>query len=109
MREAPSLIIINKLLDLGASVRVFDPIAIEESKKLLGDRDGKIVYCQNQYEASKGADALLLITEWNEFRRISFETLKENMKSPVIFDGRNIYRAKTMRKEGFTYHGMGII
>ncbi|MDR2771929.1 MAG: UDP-glucose/GDP-mannose dehydrogenase family protein [Elusimicrobiota bacterium] len=107
IREAPALVIIDKLLSLGAKVKVFDPAAMKETKKLLGDLDGKIIYAQDQYDATKGVDALFLITEWNEFRHISIETLKNNMKGKVIFDGRNIYDKEVLAKNGFTYYAMG--
>lgn len=106
MREAPSVIIINKLINAGAGVQVFDPVAMEEAKKILGDNE-KIIYSKDQYDAISGADAMLLITEWNEFRRPSLTILKEKLKGKVIFDGRNIYNENLLRKEGFTYYGMG--
>jgi UDPglucose 6-dehydrogenase len=107
MREAPSVVIINKLLEMGASVRVFDPVAMDEAEKIFKQNSPKIFYGADQYDTAQGADALLLITEWNEFRKVSFETLKEKMKGRVIFDGRNIYSSTAAAKEGFTYYGMG--
>ena len=107
MREAPSVVIIDKLLDMGACIRVFDPVAMDEAKKIFKKNEDAIFYGANQYETAQGADALLLITEWNEFRKVSFEILKEKMKGRVIFDGRNIYSPELAAKLGFTYYGMG--
>ena len=105
MREAPSVVVINALLEAGASVSAFDPEAMEECRELhLGDR---IDYAQNPLEALEGADALILVTEWNEFRRPDFERLKSLLAQPVVFDGRNIYSRKTLEGLGFTYYGIG--
>lgn len=104
MRDAPSITIINKLLEAGASIKAHDPEAMDEAKKVFGN---KIEYIQNNYEVVKGADALIVITEWNEFRRPNFEKMKRLMKTPVIFDGRNIYDPEEMRHLGFTYYGIG--
>ncbi len=104
MREAPSINIIEALLKAGAEIRAFDPKAIDEAKKIFGD---KIYYASNQYDALTGADAMLLITEWQEFRNPDFEKIKSLLKSPVIFDGRNQYSPKKMKELGFTYYGIG--
>lgn len=104
MREAPSLTIIDGLLNAGAKVRAFDPVATECARKILEDR---ITYCANETEALQGADALLLVTEWNEFKNPDFDSVKAAMKQPVIFDGRNIYNPQTLRAKGFTYYGIG--
>lgn len=104
MRDAPSITIINKLLEAGASIKAHDPEAMDEAKKVFGN---KIEYVQNNYEVVKGADAVAVITEWNEFRRPNFEKMKRLMKTPVIFDGRNIYDPKEMKSLGFTYYGIG--
>ena len=104
MREAPSITIINKLLEAGAKIKAHDPEAMDEARKVFGNR---IEYIQDNYEVVKGADALVVITEWNEFRRPNFEKMKGHMKTPVIFDGRNIYDPKEMRNMGFTYYGIG--
>ncbi len=106
MREAPSITVINSLLDAGARVKAHDPEAMDEAKKVFGDR---IEYMKDNYAVAKDADALAVITEWNEFRRPNFEKVKGMMKSPVIFDGRNIYEPKEMRELGFTYYGIGRI
>lgn len=104
MREAPSVTIIEELLRRGAVVRGFDPKAMQTAKGYFGER---ITYAENAYDACKNADALLLLTEWNEFRRPNFERLKDLLKAPVIIDGRNQYEAERMAKRGFTYRSMG--
>jgi len=104
IREAPSIVIINSLLEHGAKIRAHDPIANSQVKARFG---GKVEFFANNYEALKGADALAVITEWNEFRRPDFDRMKSLMKRPVIFDGRNIYDPKLMREKGFTYFGIG--
>jgi UDPglucose 6-dehydrogenase len=104
MREAPSLTIINHLLEAGASVHAHDPEAISEAKKHFGDR---ISYSHNQYEPLKGADALVIITEWNEYRNPDFDRLKELLVTPLIFDGRNLYRPERMALAGFEYLPIG--
>ncbi len=104
MREAPSITIINGLLENGASLSVYDPVAIKEARKIF---DGKIEYSRKNYDCLKGADALAVITEWNEFREPDFERMKTLMRSPVIFDGRNILESTKLKNMGFTYYGIG--
>ncbi|MDP2682190.1 MAG: UDP-glucose/GDP-mannose dehydrogenase family protein [Deltaproteobacteria bacterium] len=104
MREAPSITIINKLLEAGAKIKAHDPEAMYEARKVFGNR---IEYIQDNYEVVRDVEALAVITEWNEFRRPNFEKMKGLMKTPVIFDGRNIYDPKEMRNMGFTYYGIG--
>ncbi len=105
MREAPSIVIISRLLEMGATVRAHDPEAVKEAKKIFGDR---ITYSStNQYEILKGADALVIITEWNEYRNPDFERINASLTAPVIFDGRNLYNPRRMREIGFTYHSIG--
>jgi len=105
MREAPALVVIQGLLDAGAKVTAYDPEAIDECRKhLLGDR---IDYTDAPMAALAGADALVLITEWNEFRRPDFEAIKKSLRTPVIFDGRNVYPRATLEKLGFEYFGVG--
>ena len=104
MREAPSVVIINSLLRAGARVTAHDPVAMHEAYKTFKDR---IVLAEDGYEALKGADALAVVTEWNEFRSPDFRRMKKFMKTPVIFDGRNIFNREELRKMGFTYYGMG--
>ncbi|MBI4526903.1 MAG: UDP-glucose/GDP-mannose dehydrogenase family protein [Deltaproteobacteria bacterium] len=104
MRDAPSIPVIEALLAAGARVQVHDPEAENEARKIFGER---VIYHQRNYDALKGADALLVITEWNEFRRPNFQTIKKMLKTPVIFDGRNIYDPVDLRKLGFTYYSIG--
>jgi UDPglucose 6-dehydrogenase len=104
MREAPAIPIITGLLERGATVRAFDPEARGVAKTIFGS---KIHYARNAYDAAKGADALLIVTEWNEFREPDFERLKKLMKQPVIFDGRNIFTPSQVRGLGFTYRSIG--
>ena len=104
MREAPAVPIIEGLLERGARVRAFDPEARQTSRRIF---KSKIHYARSAYDALKGADALLLMTEWNEFREPDFKKMKRAMKHPVIFDGRNIYDPKQIRAFGFTYTSIG--
>jgi UDPglucose 6-dehydrogenase len=104
IREAPALTVIQQLLKAGVTVRAYDPAAMEEMKRKIGT---SIKYLDNNYDALKGADALLVLTEWNDFRRPDFDRMKQLMKQPVIFDGRNVYDPKIMEDRGFTYYGIG--
>ena len=104
MREAPSIVIANELLRRGAKVIAYDPVAIEEAKILLGNR---IAYSDNAYSALQDADALLLITEWREFRSPDWSKVKSELKNPILFDGRNIYDGSDLKSKGFTYYGIG--
>lgn len=104
VREAPSLAIIASLLKAGATVRAYDPEAMEEMKRRIGNT---VKYFDNNYESLKGADALVIATEWNDFRRPDFDRMKTLMKQPVIFDGRNIYDPRVMSERGFVYYGIG--
>jgi len=104
IREAPALVLIEQLLAAGAEVVATDPVAMPAVRKQLGDR---IRFEESNYAAADGADALVLVTEWNEFRRPSFERLKQVMRQPVIFDGRNIWNPPELRAAGFTYTGIG--
>ncbi len=105
MREAPSLVIIQKLLEQGAQVRAYDPVAMKEAEHTLGD---SIYYGKDEYEALIDADALLLVTEWPEFRAPNFNVVGKLLKDKVIFDGRNIYDADELREKGFNYFGIGV-
>jgi len=106
MREAPAVVLMEALLEAGATVCAFDPEAIEECKKNhMGDR---VDYVDAPMDALKGADALILVTEWNEFRRPDFDRIKASLKQPVVFDGRNIYSRKTLEKLGFDYYAIGM-
>jgi UDPglucose 6-dehydrogenase len=104
MRDAPAIPVINALLKAGAKVQAFDPEATQEAKKIFGER---IHYAQHSYDALYGATALLVLTEWNEFRRPDFGRVKQLLKNPVIFDGRNIYDPRDLRKLAFKYFPIG--
>jgi len=104
MREAPAVPIIESLLAAGAEVHVHDPEALNEARKLFGDQ---VQYHRVNYDALNGADGLLIVTEWNEFRRPDFQRIRELMKQPIIFDGRNVYDVNEMRNLGFTYYSVG--
>ena len=104
MREAPAIPIIERLLARGATVRAYDPEAAPVARGIFGDR---ITLCEKSYDALAGADALAIVTEWNEFREPDFEKMRPLMKAPVVFDGRNIYSPEQMRALGFTYFSIG--
>jgi UDPglucose 6-dehydrogenase len=104
MRDAPAIPLIEALLAAGARVQAFDPVAMEEARKIFGDR---IQYTHRNYDALHGASALLILTEWNEFRRPDFERMRNLLAKPVIFDGRNVYDPADVRKLGFSYYSIG--
>ncbi len=104
MREAPAIEVVEGLLAKGATVAVHDPEAMVEARKVFGER---VTYHRVNYEALQGADALLIVTEWNEFRRPDFPRMKQLLRSPLIFDGRNLYEPDVMREHGFTYRPIG--
>ncbi len=104
MREAPSVVLINHLVRAGAKIKAHDPVAMNEADKIFKN---KIELLDDSYETLRGADALALVTEWNEFRTPDFQRMKNLMKTPVIFDGRNIYSQEELKKMGFTYYGIG--
>jgi len=106
MREAPSRTLIDLLLEAGASVQAYDPIAAAEAQRLYAGRPG-LTLCRNAYEAAHGADALAIVTEWQEFRSPDFERLRETLKGPVIFDGRNLYDPPMVGRFGITYYAIG--
>lgn len=105
MRESSSLVIIDMLINAGCKVRVYDPVAMNECKRRLGD---KVTYCLDKYDAAVDADALILVTEWKEFRISSWDVLRKNMRNCVIFDGRNIFDRNEIRDAGFVYYGIGV-
>jgi len=105
MREAPSLVIIKKLLEAGVKVKAYDPVAMKEAEHTLGDT---ITYAEDQYEALIDADCLLLVTEWPEFKVPNFNIVRKLLNAPVIFDGRNIYEIDEMKRKGFEYFCIGI-
>ncbi len=107
MREAPALSLIRGIVREGARVQAYDPEAAKEAKAELKDVDGHVTYCRKSYEACEGADALVLVTEWNEFREPDFDRIKKLLRRPVVFDGRNIYNPETLKELGFAYFGVG--
>ena len=104
MREAPSLVLISRLLDVGCRVKVYDPVAMDECRRRIGD---KVEYCRDMYEAALDADALMLVTEWKEFRVPSYAVLAKTMKEKLILDGRNIYDREEAEENGFRYYKIG--
>ncbi len=104
VREAPALKLVEKLMEAGAGVSAYDPEAVETSRAVLGD---KIIYAENAYSAIEKADALIIVTEWNEFRTPNFSKIKSLLKNPVVFDGRNLYDVEIMQKEGIVYYSIG--
>lgn len=104
MREAPAIVLINNLLAAGATVRAYDPEAEHEARKVFGDR---ITYGQKSYDVLEGAEALVIVTEWNEFRRPNLDRVKSLLKNPIIIDGRNIFEPAKMKEIGFEYEGIG--
>jgi len=104
MREAPALALIQSLLKEGAAVRAYDPKAVPAARQLLGER---VTFTSRSYDAVDGADALVVATEWNEFREPDFKRIRERMRRPAVFDGRNLYNPQTLRELGFHYEGIG--
>jgi len=105
MREAPSLVVIKKLLESGIKVKAYDPVAMDEAKRILGN---SIYYAPDQYDALIDADCLMIVTEWPEFKFPNFNLLRKLLKEQIIFDGRNIYDIAEMKKKGFTYYCIGV-
>jgi UDPglucose 6-dehydrogenase len=104
MREAPSLVLIDQLLAGGATVVAHDPVAMPETRRRLGDR---ITFAESSYDALDGAAALVIVTDWNEYRHPDFERIRRTLAAPVVIDGRNLYDAAKMRRLGFTYDSIG--
>jgi UDPglucose 6-dehydrogenase len=104
MREAPSLTLIDELLARGLTAVVHDPAAMHEAKRRLGDR---VTYASGAYEALDGADALVVVTDWNEYRHPDFRRIKQALRRPIIIDGRNLYAPHRMAEFGFTYISIG--
>jgi len=104
MREAPAVPLIHGMLSAGATVHVYDPEAMDTARQIFGS---KVHYAENNYAALSGADGLALVTEWNEFREPDYGRMHKLMRTPVVFDGRNIYKPETFRAQGFTYYSMG--
>jgi UDPglucose 6-dehydrogenase len=104
MREAKSIEVIDQLLSLGASVRAYDPVAMPAARRMLPPT---VTFCDSPYEAADGADAVVLVTEWNEFKFLNLERLRAAMRRPIVFDGRNIWEPERMRRIGFEYYSVG--
>ena len=107
MREAPSLKVIKELLKEGSHLRLYDPEAMENVKAVLPEDSPRIIYTESPYQAAEGANALLLITEWEEFEDLDLKKIKDIMDNPIIVDGRNVYDIPTMKKLGFEYCSIG--
>ena len=103
IREAPALVLIRWLVERGASVRVHDPEAIDNVRHVFGDQ---LTYCRRM-DALDGADALVIMTEWGDYQRPDFDEMRKRMRSPMVFDGRNLYEPERMRERGFAYHSIG--
>ena len=104
MREAKSIDVVRRLLELGATVRAYDPVATENARTVL---PAAVVYCESPYDAAAEADAVALVTEWNEFKFLNLERLRAVMRRPIVFDGRNLWEPERMRRLGFEYHSIG--
>ena len=104
MRESTALVIIKMLLEAGCVIRAYDPVAMDECRRRIGD---KITYCRDMYDAVLDADALLLLTEWKEFRLPAWAVIKKEMNRPLVIDGRNIFDAEELEENGFEYHCIG--
>ncbi|MCK4533467.1 UDP-glucose/GDP-mannose dehydrogenase family protein, partial [bacterium] len=103
LRNAPAISIIEMLQKEGAKIKVYDPQAMEKAKKILKN----VIFCKDSYLTAQDSDALVILTEWNEFKKLDFKKIKKKLKTPVIIDGRNIYNPALMHKQGFTYEGIG--
>lgn len=107
MREAPSLTLIKELVKHGALLKLYDPVAMEKAKKILKNKKN-IIFCNNEFDSIKNADGIALLTEWSQFRKINFSNIKNAMKNNILFDGRNQYNPKDMKKNGFEYFAIGV-
>jgi UDPglucose 6-dehydrogenase len=103
MREAPSVEIIQELKRLGAHVKAYDPVSMDRAAEMLPE----VTYCATAYDVAKDADALLIVTEWNEFKQLNWEKIRRFMRQPVVVDGRNLYDPAELAARGFTYWGVG--
>ena len=105
IREAPALVLIDQLLQAGAQLKVHDPVAMDNVKDIYGDQ---LAYFDHHYDTLQGSDALIIVTEWNEFRHADFDYILHKLQKPVIFDGRNLYDPDKMKQKGFEYIGIGL-
>jgi UDPglucose 6-dehydrogenase len=103
MREAPAVEIIHLLQNEGTSVKAFDPVAMERARDIIPE----VTYCEDAYEAADGSDAVIVVTDWNEFKHLDMARIKASMRQPVLIDGRNIYEPAKMQQLGFIYRGIG--
>jgi UDPglucose 6-dehydrogenase len=106
MREAPSRVILEALIDAGAAIRAFDPEAMDEAKRIYGNKPG-LTLVETAEDAIRGANALIVVTEWKNFWSPDFDFIKNTLKDAVIFDGRNLYHPELLKKQGITYYGIG--
>jgi UDPglucose 6-dehydrogenase len=104
MRESPSIVLIDGLLERGAKVRGHDPAALDNARRIFGDR---VVYCEQEYEALEDADALVVVTDWLEYRNPNMQRIRDALKAPVVFDARNLYESSKMKELGFKYYPLG--
>jgi UDPglucose 6-dehydrogenase len=107
LREARSLDIINYMMDRGAKIKTYDPVAMPGAQALYADKGSEISFCESAYDVAEGADVLIIVTEWNEFKLLDLERIKKSMKAPILFDGRNIYPPERLRALGFEYFSIG--
>ncbi|MDW8259199.1 MAG: UDP binding domain-containing protein, partial [Gammaproteobacteria bacterium] len=106
MREAPSRVIVEELLGAGAAVCAFDPVAMPQARRVFGDR-AELSYADDALQTLDGSDALLIVTEWQMFRSPDFDAIKSRLKQPIIFDGRNLYDPRLLKRFGITYYAIG--
>ncbi|MDW8030189.1 MAG: UDP-glucose/GDP-mannose dehydrogenase family protein, partial [Armatimonadota bacterium] len=107
IREAPSLKVISRLLEEGTNLRLYDPAAMENVKQIFPEKPPKLLYCKSALEAAKNAHAILIVTDWEEFKNLDWNKVKEVIALPIIVDGRNCLDPKTVREAGFEYYGIG--
>jgi UDPglucose 6-dehydrogenase len=107
MREAPSRIVLEALIEAGATVQAYDPEALHEAQRIYGDQPAGLSYCHNQADTLQNADALIIVTEWKQFRSPDFDELQQSLTDKVIFDGRNMYDPKLVRQSGLQYYAIG--
>ena len=106
VREAPSIVLVESLIKLGAKIKVYDPVAMDNFKKLFSDQSN-LIFCKHRDEALEGSDALIIATEWKAFGSPDFSMMKKLLRSPVIFDGRNLYDPNKLEELGFFYYAIG--
>jgi UDPglucose 6-dehydrogenase len=107
LREARSIEIINFMLEQGATVKTYDPVAMPGARELYKDKVDRMEFCDSAYDVAEGADVLVIVTEWNEFKLLDLQRIKNSMKQPILFDGRNIYPPERLIAMGFEYFSIG--